>query len=182
MLFTAFMAMSVAQASAEVEILYHMSGGNIVSYSVIERSKRLFILDDDDNTQFKIKNYKKSGNKETFTIEHYRAAYGETLSAQVTTTLDSNGHTCKIEYKKATYCSDGTYDVKTVDTSNPREHNRLIRYFNKETGNPEEQGVVPENGVGNVGKSVGSEKPTDKVKGVAKDATKKVKGLFKKKK
>lgn len=32
LLFTAFMAMSVAQASAEVEILYHMSGGNIVSY------------------------------------------------------------------------------------------------------------------------------------------------------
>lgn len=55
LLFTAFMAMSVAQASAEVEILYHMSGGNIVSYSVIERSKRLFILDDDITLNSKLR-------------------------------------------------------------------------------------------------------------------------------
>ena len=49
LLFTAVMAMTATQASAEVELLFHMLNGEYVTYTVIERSKKLFILDDDDN-------------------------------------------------------------------------------------------------------------------------------------
>lgn len=192
-LFTAIMAMSVTSVSAEVELLIHMLNGEYRTYTVIERSKKLFILDDDDNTQFEIKNYKKSGNIETFTIENDGMSLGRKQSAQVTLTLDDKGHTCKIEYKNATYFEGGTYDVKTTD-ENPREHNRMMRYFNQLTGNPVEQGCVPErdfvapaaseSGVAVPGASAASDapaNPVDKVKGRAKDAANKVKGLFKKK-
>ena len=179
---TAFAALSISQASAEVEILYHMQEGNYVTFTVIERSKKLFILDDDDNTQFEIKNYKKSGNVETFTIECSDNSLNRKSSANITITLDANGHTSKIQYKKSNFFSNGTYDVYTVDTDNPREHNRRIRYFNGLTGNPTEQGVVAEKGVPSVGQSGDSKNPADKVKGAAKDATKKLKGLFNKKK
>ena len=179
---TAFAALSISQASAEVEILYHMQEGNYVTYTVIERSKKLFILDDDDNTKFEIKNYKKSGNVETFTIECSDNSLNEKSSANITITLDANGHTSKIQYKKSNFFSNGTYDVYTVATDNLGEHHRRIRYFNGLTGNPTEQGVVAEKGVPSVGQSGDSKNPADKVKGAAKDATKKLKGLFNKKK
>ena len=192
-LFTAIMAMSVTSVSAEVELLFHMLNGEHHSYTAIERSKKLFILDDDDNTQFEIKNYKKSGNIETFTIENDGMSLGKKQSAQITLTLDDKGRTCKIEYKNATYFEGGTYDVKTTD-EDPREYNRMMRYFNQLTGNPVEQGCVPERGFaapgvpesgvavpGVGGASDAPANPVDKVKGRAKDAANKVKGLFKKK-
>lgn len=141
LLFTAVMAMTATQASAEVELLFHMLNGEYVTYTVIERSKKLFILDDDDNTQFIIKNYKKSGNIETFTIVNNDTGLGRPDSANITITLDSNGHTCKIQYKNATYFDGGTYDVKTVTTP-VEEHNRMMRYFNELTGNPVDQGLI----------------------------------------
>ena len=144
-LFTAIMAMSVTSVSAEVELLFHMLNGEYRTYTAIERSKKLFILDDDDNTQFTIKNYKKSGNIETFTIENDGMSFGKKQSAQITLTLDDKGRTCKIEYTNATYFEGGTYDVKTTD-EDPREYNRMMRYFNQLTGNPVEQGCVPERG------------------------------------
>ena len=88
LLFTAVMAMTATQASAEVELLFHMLNGEYVTYTVIERSKKLFILDDDDNTQFIIKNYKKSGNIETFTIVNNDTGLGRPDSANITITLD----------------------------------------------------------------------------------------------
>lgn len=183
LLFTAVMAMTATQASAEVELLFHMLNGEYVTYTVIERSKKLFILDDDDNTQFIIKNYKKSGNIETFTIVNNDTGLGRPDSANITITLDSNGHTCKIQYKNATYFDGGTYDVKTVTTP-VEEHNRIMRYFNELTGNPVDQGLIS-NGSSNSlvpGGSESSGNITDKVKDAAKNAVNKVKGLFKKKK
>lgn len=181
-LLTAVMAMSISSASAEIEILYHSQNGAYHSYTAIERSKKLFILDDDSNTQFKIKNYKKSGNTETFSIEHVEPGNIKE-SANITITLDENGHTCKIQYKNATYFGGGTYDVKTTDPGSIENHNRLIRYFNELVGNPIDQGVETDvrSIIPGSGRSGETSNPTDKVKDAAKDAANKVKSLFKKK-
>lgn len=60
-------------ASAQIELMFHYSDGDYSHYTVMDRTKKLFWRDDDDNTSFEIKNYKKSGNTETFTLEARRS-------------------------------------------------------------------------------------------------------------
>ena len=176
-----FMAVS---ASAQVEILYHSCNGDYSHFSAMDRKKKLYWMDDDDNTCFLIKNYKKSGNTETFLLDPKEKNSGE-QQTQVTTTVDANGHTTSIQYKNKAFFGGMKYDVKTTDPSDIANHNRLIRYFNGLAGNPAEEGVetnvtsIHSSGDGSGGSN--SKNPISKVKGVAKNAAGKVKGIFKKK-
>lgn len=180
------MLLMTVSASAQVEMLYHYANGSYSHYTAIDRAKKLYWMDDDSNTCFVIKNYKKSGTTETFVLEPQEK--GEEGS-QVTTTLDASGHTATIRYKNRVFYGGMKYDVKTNIPDDPNEHNRLVRYFNGLAGNPTDQGIVsrPSSGAAKVlskdnqsGESQ-SKTPIDKVKGTAKDAVGKIKGIFKKK-
>lgn len=176
-------------ATAQVELLFHYQNGQWSHYSAMDRTKKLYWMDDDSNTCFEIKDYKKSGNTETFTLEAKEKGMGMDY-AHVTTTLDADGHTATIQYKEAIFYGGKKFDVKTTSPDGPREQNRLLRYFNRLAGNPIEQGVVNETtpAVSQTSESetpsapqAQTTNPTDKVKGAAKDAVGKVKGIFKKK-
>ena len=161
------MLLMTVSASAQIEILYHSTDGtSILTFTAMDRTKKLFWLDDDDNTCFTINNYKKSGNTETFTLEAKEKGSRMDRS-QVTTTLDANGHTATIHYKNPAFFEGKKYKVRTNNPEDPRYHNHLVRYFNELAGNPVGQGV--------------GDNTIDKVKGTAKEAVGKVKGLFKKK-
>ena len=57
------MLLMTVSASAQIEILYHSTDGtSILTFTAMDRTKKLFWLDDDDNTCFTINNYKKSAN------------------------------------------------------------------------------------------------------------------------
>lgn len=178
-------------ASAQIELLYHYTDNpeEANMRNVIDRNKKLFWMDGDDDPCFDITNYSKNGNKESFTlIEKEDSGYGKKETVKVNTELGSAGQTVKITYKYSYSKTPETYNV--TNETDVREHNRLVRYFNGLAGNPPEQGVI------NEGLSVGggddSPAPTvatpsevneaNKVTDTAKDAVNKVKGLFKKKK
>lgn len=60
----AFVMMSLAMAaSAQIQLLY-LDGGR----DVIDRNKKLYWMNGDDDPCFDILNYKKTGNKETFRL------------------------------------------------------------------------------------------------------------------
>ena len=54
-------------ASAQIELMFHYSNGEYSHYTVMDRTKKLYWMDDDANTCYETTNYKKSGNAETFT-------------------------------------------------------------------------------------------------------------------
>ena len=85
-------------ASAQIELMFHYySDGEYSHYTVMDRTKKLYWMDDDDNTCFEITNYKKSGNTETFTLEaKEKGGMGRDRCA-VTTTVDANGNTATIQ-------------------------------------------------------------------------------------
>ena len=56
--------MFALSASAQVQLLF-MEGGR----NVIDRNKKMYWMDGDDDPCYNIFNYKKSGNKETFTLK-----------------------------------------------------------------------------------------------------------------
>ena len=174
-------------ASAQIELMFHYSDGEYSHYTVMDRTKKLYWMDDDDNTCFEITNYKKSGNTETFTLEaKEKGGMGRDRCA-VTTTVDANGHTATIKYKEPVFFGGKKYDIRTT-AEEPYEQERITRYFNQLAGYPADEGIVkgasvtpsvsnaPQNPVDNA-----SQNPVDKAKGTAKQAVGKVKGLFKKK-
>ena len=183
-------------ASAQIELMFHYySDGEYSHYTVMDRTKKLYWMDDDDNTCFKITNYKKSGNTETFTLEaKEKGGMGRDRCA-VTTTVDANGHTATIQYKEPYFFGGKKYDIR-ITAEEPYEQERITRYFNQLAGYPADEGIVkgasvtpsvsnaPQNPVDNAPQNPvdnASQNPVDKAKGTAKQAVGKVKGLFKKK-
>ena len=174
-------------ASAQIELMFHYSDGEYSHYTVMDRTKKLYWMDDDDNTCFAITNYKKSGNTETFTLEATEKGGMGRDRCAVTTTVDANGHTATIQYKEPYFFGGKKYDIRTT-AEEPYEQERITRYFNQLAGYPADEGIVkgasvnpsvsnaPQNPVDNA-----SQNPVDKAKGTAKQAVGKVKGLFKKK-
>ena len=173
-------------ASAQIELMFHYSDGEYSHYTVMDRTKKLYWMDDDDNTCFKITNYKKSGNTETFTLEAKEKGGMGNDRCAVTTTVDANGHTATIQYKEPVFFGGKKYDIRTT-AEEPYEQERITRYFNQLAGYPADEGIVkgasvtpsvsnaPQNPVDNA-----PQNPVDKAKGTAKQAVGKVKGLFKK--
>ena len=174
-------------ASAQIELMFHYSNGEYSHYTVMDRTKKLYWMDDDDNTCFEITNYKKSGNTETFILEAKEPQGFGSDRCAVTTTVDANGHTATIKYKEPVFFGGKKYDIRTT-AEEPYEQERITRYFNQLAGYPADEGIVkgasvtpsvsnaPQNPVDNA-----SQNPIDKAKGTAKQAVGKVKGLFKKK-
>ena len=173
-------------ASAQIELMFHYSNGEYSHYTVMDRTKKLYWMDDDDNTCFEITNYKKSGNTETFTLEAKEKGGMGNDRCAVTTTVDANGHTATIQYKEPVFFGGKKYDIRTT-AEEPYEQERITRYFNQLAGYPADEGIVkgasvtpsvsnaPQNPVDNA-----PQNPVDKAKGTAKQAVGKVKGLFKK--
>ena len=174
-------------ASAQIELMFHYSNGEYSHYTVMDRTKKLYWMDDDDNTCFEITNYKKSGNTETFTLEAKEKGGMGNDRCAVTTTVDANGHTATIKYKEPVFFGGKKYDIRTT-AEEPYEQERITRYFNQLAGYPADEGIVkgasvtpsvsnaPQNPVDKA-----PQNPVDKAKGTAKQAVGKVKGLFKKK-
>ena len=183
-------------ASAQIELMFHYSNGEYSHYTVMDRTKKLYWMDDADNTCFEITNYKKSGNTETFTLEAKEKGGMGNDRCAVTTTVDANGHTATIQYKEPDYFGGKKFDIKTTLPGDPYEQERITRYFNQLAGYPADEGIVkgtsvipsvsnaPQNPVDNAPQNPvdnASQNPIDKAKGTAKQAVGKVKGLFKKK-
>ena len=175
-------------ASAQIELMFHYySDGEYSHYTVMDRTKKLYWMDDADNTCFEIKNYKKSGNTETFILEAKEPQGFGSDRCAVTTTVDANGHTATIQYKEPYFFGGKKYDIRTT-AEEPYEQERITRYFNQLAGYPADEGIVkgasvtpsvsnaPQNPVDKA-----PQNPVDKAKGTAKQAVGKVKGLFKKK-
>lgn len=166
-------------ASAQVQLLFMDMGRN-----VIDRNKKLYWMDGDDDPCYDILNYKKAGTKETFKLKSkedpsdtYSVAI--TLSAsgepQSITITDKSGN--KTTSKVSTTCGKAERDAE------------LTRYFRGLAGYPPEPSVTSATSASSVAKNPAEIKSssspkdaTDKVKDATKDAVGKVKGLFKKKK
>lgn len=170
-------------ASADVQLLFL---GNYERH-VIERNKKLYWINEgEEDPCFDIQNYKKTGDKETFTLKcKENDRYGQPSTYSVTMTL-KNGEPVKLII---TSKKDGkkTYDVVTTSGSK-YEDQRLKDYFNGLAGNPTtnmSEGVtgtaVPKNPADLKSSSNDPKGTADKVKDGAKETFGKVKGLFKKK-
>ena len=177
----ALMLVLALSASAQIELMFHYySDGEYSHYTVMDRTKKLYWMDDDDNTCFEIKNYKKSGNTETFTLEAKEKGGMGNDRCAVTTTVDANGHTATIQYKEPDYFGGKKFDIKTTLPGDPYEQERITRYFNQLAGYPADEGIVKST-TGAPSVPNAPQNPVDKAKGTAKQAVGKVKGLFKKK-
>lgn len=166
-------------ASAQIELMFHYSDGNFSHYTVMDRAKKLFWMDDDSNTCFEIKNYQKRGNTETFTLKAKEKGRGMDYCT-VTTTVDANGNTATVKYKEPIFFGGKKYDIKTTLPDDPREQKRLTRYFNELAGYPADEGI-DESITGAPSVPNDPQNPVDKSKSTAKKMVGKVKGLFKKK-
>ena len=174
-------------ASAQIELMFHYSNGEYSHYTVMDRTKKLYWMDDDDNTCFEITNYKKSGNTETFTLEAKEKGGMGNDRCAVTTTVDANGHTATIQYKEPVFFGGKKYDIRTT-AEEPYEQERITRYFNQLAGYPADEGIVKSTTAAPTDPTTATpsapnapQNPVDKAKGTAKQAVGKVKGLFKKK-
>ena len=175
----AFVMMSLAMvASAQIQLLY-LDGGR----DVIDRNKKLYWMNGDDDPCFDILNYKKTGNKETFTLRGKEDIYSVVMTLDAKTqvpieiTLDNKEY--KINSK-----------VKT-SSGDAREDERVIQYFKGLAGySKESTPAVKGTSVPAAASKVEEAKPEEetpkdageKIKDKAKDAIGKVKGVFKKKK
>lgn len=171
-LLTALLMMFALSASAQVQLLF-MEGGR----NVIDRNKKMYWMDGDDDPCYNILNYKKSGNKETFTLkgkENPNDVYNVVMS------LDGSGQPVQITLSHKDY-GKTTSSVKTTSGS-ADEDRRLIRYFNGLAGNPNTPELdSPAAAIPGANADAG-ETVAGKVTGAAKNAFGKVKGIFKKKK
>ena len=163
-------------ASAQVQLLYMDNGRN-----VIDRNKKLYWMDGDDDPCYDILNYKKAGTKETFTL---RSKENKSDTYSVVINLTDKGVPKDIALTSKQY-GKTTSAVKTT-SGDAREDARVKKYFNELAGNPtevdpSEMASDPKSAISNV-KEGGAANATEKVKDVAKGAVNKVKGLFKKKK
>ena len=92
-----FLAVATA-ASAQVEFFYTTFGRNVIC-----RDKKLFWMDGDDDPCFNIVNYKKVGNKETFTLTPCEKGDSK---YSVTITLKDNKASHIVMKSDITYSSD----------------------------------------------------------------------------
>ena len=189
-LLTWLMLIMAVSASAQIEVLYFFHNGEYTHWNVIDRTKKLYWLDDEDNTCFNVQDYKVSGNQATFTLKIQEASPSAPIQQmRVSAELDAQGKIVKIHYKDKSPTIYKDLDVKTNDHGHSRDdieyHNHLIRYFNQKVGYPTDQGVISESGVPAVGgkaPAIEEKNPANKVKDAAKNAMGKMKGLIKKKK
>ena len=173
-------------ASAQVQLLFFDGGRH-----VIDRNKKLYWMDaGEEDPCFDIINYKKTGNKETFTLKcKEKERYGQPSTYSATLTVDGDK---TVELLVTGKGADGIekFAGKVKNTSGSAyEDQRLKDYFNGLAGNPvgstevvstpatpaapTSVGEAQEGGVkGTVGK----------MKDAAKGALGKMKGVFKKKK
>ncbi len=176
----------VTAASAQIQLLY-MDGGR----NVIDRTKKLYWMDGDDDPCYSILNYKKTGNKETFSLKPKENARGQ---YKVTMTLDAKGTPTEITLTS----SDGGSMKSAVKTTSgrPERDEELYNYFGRLAGYPAKVSVA--SSTSNVSSSVpnattgvpsaadvqkdGVKGTANKIGDAAKGAFGKVKGLFKKKK
>ena len=173
-----------ASASAQIQLLYMNDGRN-----VIDRTKKLYWMDGDDDPCFDILNYKKTGNKETFTIKGKEKAAGQQYSVVIT--LGNNSEPTHLVLKEPKYTVHDS-DVRTA-SKNKEEDDRLRNYFGGLAGYPAKQqsatgvGVPSKPSVGggdakaDVSKE-GAKSEAGKAGEAVKGAIGKVKGVFKKKK
>ena len=118
-----FFAMNM---SAQVQLLY-MEGGR----NVIDRNKKLYWMDGDDDPCFDILNYKKVGNKETFTLKEKE---DPTNTYAVEMMLDAK--TKKPVQITLTHKLYGKTTSKVETSSGSEEEDqRLYKYFNELAGN-----------------------------------------------
>ena len=172
-------------ASAQIQLLYMNCGRHI-----IDRNKKLYWMDGDDDPCYDILNYKKTGNKETFSLI---AKEDKNDKYNVQITLDGKGTPTEITLS-GTYMSKTTSPVKTYSDS-PSYDAHLHEYFGRLAGYPQKekteqtQTVTPSATPAAESPTDAAESPTDavektkgSVKSTAKKALGKVKGLFGKKK
>lgn len=169
----------VTAASAQIQLLY-MDGGR----NVIDRTKKLYWMDGDDDPCYSIINYKKTGNKETFSLKPKENARGQ---YKVAITLDAKGTPTEI-----TVTGSGGESIKSAvktTSGRPERDEELYNYFGGLAGYPPRasaSAAVPSvsNGVPSVAdvQKDGGKGTVNKIGDAAKGAFGKVKGLFKKKK
>lgn len=173
-MFTAMLLSLAMSASAQVEFLYTDFGRNVIC-----REKKLFWMDGDDDPCFNITNYKKSGNKETFSLAGKDPSDGK---YNVTITLSGDKASHIVMKGSITYSS-------SVNVKTEKEADRdLVTYFRKQAGYADAPGISG-GGISSGGvpskesiKSGGGKDVTEQVGDAAKQTFNKVKGLFKKKK
>lgn len=164
-------------ASAQIQLLYM----DLYGRDVIDRNKKLYWMNGDDDPCYDILNYKKVGSKETFNL---RSKEEPSDTYSVVINLLPNGDPKDITLTSKQYGKRSS----TVETSSgdAREDARVIKYFKGLAGYPatvdaSEVASDPKSAVNNA-KEASAANATEKVMDVAKGAVNKVKGLFKKKK
>lgn len=179
-----FLAFSMS-ASAQIQLLYTQTVGR----NVIDRNKKLYWMEGEDDPCYDILNYKKAGNKETFTLRNKDKGSDDSYNVVITLNEANVPKEMTISGK---YMQKSTSPV-SISSGDVDEDNRLYRYFNELAGNPVEQGVkasaasssssVPAAAnVSDLRPENAAESVADKVKGTAQKAFGKVKGMFGKKK
>lgn len=175
-LLTMGLLLLATSASAQIQLLYTNCGRN-----VIDRNKKLYWMEGDDDPCFDITNYKKTGNKETFTLV---AKEDKNDKYSVTTTVTEKLVTTHIVVKQGKNVMVDS-DVKTT-SGYADEDNRLYNYFGGLAGYPAKTNVsntnIPSKPSVNDVKKGGVKGIANKTSDAAKGALGKVKGLFKKKK
>ena len=142
-------------ASAQIQLLYM----DLYGRDVIDRNKKLYWMNGDDDPCYDILNYKKVGSKETFNL---RSKEEPSDTYSVVINLLPNGDPKDITLTSKQYGKRSSpVETSSVDAS--------------------EVASDPKSAVNNA-KEAGAANATEKVMDVAKGAVNKVKGLFKKKK
>lgn len=184
-------------SQAQIQLLYMENNGR----NVIDRTKKLYWMEGDDDPCYDISNYKKTGNKETFNLcEKDQSAGVHKLSVAIT--LDGKGLPTQMTINDLTYKTKQTYNVETTSGS-ASEDARLKEYFSRLAGYPESEvkkyadsGAAASAAGTAQSPAASAQVPTSKedlqdsvekgaagkVKDAANKAFGKVKGLFKKKK
>lgn len=180
--FTATLLTLSLSSYAQIELVYTDNLGRVV----IDRNKKLFWMDGDDDPCYEITNYKKSGTNETFKLLPKEEAEG-TFNVVLNVTAQRKG-TLKMVGNKITY---NAKIESTIKDGEPCEGmtQQVFEWFRGKAGYPKKVSV--NSGVPTSKDGINASKENLKdggVKGAAKsvgDAAKgafgKVKGLFKKK-
>ena len=176
-------------ASAQIQLLFFDGHRHI-----IDRTKKVYFMDEgEEDPCFDILNYKKSGNKETFTLkckaEDQKGRYDSPSTYTATCTLSGDKPTfLTVTGKGKNGTEKFSGEVKTTSGSE-YEDDRLVKYFSERAGYPVTDTSMPSatggkkvpTSVSDV-KEQGGKGAVGKAKDAAKGAFGKVKGLFGKKK
>ncbi|MGN0047569.1 MAG: hypothetical protein ACI37U_01560 [Bacteroides sp.] len=99
-LLTWLMLLMGVSASAQIEVLYFYHNGQPHQWNTIDRTKKLYWLDDEYNTCFNVKDYKVSGNQATFTLKLQEPSSDVPFQEMhVGVDLDAQGKIVKIHFK-----------------------------------------------------------------------------------